>query len=187
MEVAFRLDNEGQNSLDYARYRGRQDERTLPVTARSLETVIRLATAHAKARLSPTVEADPDVAGAMDILSFALYHENNDTVVADEGQKEESEDGTEQSQSSRDLEQQRGRKRVRLSDGNGNAESPKDSTIDLATLLPRIWTELQEANGEKEIKNVCSDIADRALVKSAVQELEEQEKVMVDEETVYLV
>jgi len=170
----------------YAEMRGRQDERTLPVTARSLETVIRLATAHAKARLSPIVEADPDVAGAMDILSFALYHENNDTV-AGEGQNEEREDGTEQSQSSRDLEQQRGRKRARLSDGNGNTESPKDATIDLAALLPRIWTELQEANGEMEIKNICSDVADRALVKSAVQELEEQEKIMVDEETVYLV
>ena len=32
----------------YAEMRSRQDERTLPVTARSLETVIRLATAHAK-------------------------------------------------------------------------------------------------------------------------------------------
>ena len=32
----------------YAEMRGRQDERTLPVTARSLETIIRLASAHAK-------------------------------------------------------------------------------------------------------------------------------------------
>lgn len=32
----------------YAEMRSRQDERTLPVTARSLETVIRLASAHAK-------------------------------------------------------------------------------------------------------------------------------------------
>jgi DNA replication licensing factor MCM3 len=33
----------------YSEMRSRQDERTLPITARSLETVIRLATAHAKA------------------------------------------------------------------------------------------------------------------------------------------
>jgi DNA replication licensing factor MCM3 len=32
----------------YAEMRSRQDERTLPVTARSLETIIRLASAHAK-------------------------------------------------------------------------------------------------------------------------------------------
>ena len=36
----------------YAEMRSRQDERTLPVTARSLETIIRLASAHAKVRLS---------------------------------------------------------------------------------------------------------------------------------------
>lgn len=35
-----------------AEMRSRQDERTLPVTARSLVTVIRLATAHAKAHQS---------------------------------------------------------------------------------------------------------------------------------------
>jgi DNA replication licensing factor MCM3 len=34
----------------YAEMRSRQDERTLPVTARSLETIIRLASAHAKVR-----------------------------------------------------------------------------------------------------------------------------------------
>ena len=39
--------------------------------------VIRLASAHAKARLSPIVEAEADVKAAMDILSFALYHENH--------------------------------------------------------------------------------------------------------------
>lgn len=32
----------------YAEMRSRQDERTLPVTARSLETIIRLASANAK-------------------------------------------------------------------------------------------------------------------------------------------
>jgi DNA replication licensing factor MCM3 len=58
----------------YSEMRARQDERTIPVTARSLETVIRLATAHAKARLSETVLTD-DCQAAMDILSFALYHE----------------------------------------------------------------------------------------------------------------
>ena len=39
----------------YAEMRSRQDERTLPVTARSLETIIRLASAHAKVR---SVKAD---------------------------------------------------------------------------------------------------------------------------------
>ena len=51
----------------YAEMRSRQDERTF----------IRLVSAHAKARLSPIVEAEADVKAAMDILSFALYHDNN--------------------------------------------------------------------------------------------------------------
>lgn len=44
------------------------------MTARSLETLIRLASAHAKARLSHKVE-ESDAAKAMDLMSFALYHE----------------------------------------------------------------------------------------------------------------
>lgn len=48
--------------------------RSLPVTARSLETLIRLASAHAKARLSHKVEGT-DAVKAVELMSFALYHE----------------------------------------------------------------------------------------------------------------
>ena len=46
--------------------------RTSPMTARTLETLIRLATAHAKARLSGRVEVD-DAEAAEVILRFALF------------------------------------------------------------------------------------------------------------------
>ncbi|EFY99228.1 component of the MCM2-7 complex [Metarhizium robertsii] len=56
--------------------------RTSPLTVRTLETIIRLATAHAKARLSSRVE-DQDAAAAEAILRFALFKE----VVVDESRK----------------------------------------------------------------------------------------------------
>ena len=48
--------------------------KTSPMTARTLETLIRLATAHAKARLSNRVE-EVDAAAAEGILRFALFRE----------------------------------------------------------------------------------------------------------------
>lgn len=50
------------------------DPQTSPLTARTLETLIRLATAHAKARLSPKVE-DIDAQQAEAIMRFALFKE----------------------------------------------------------------------------------------------------------------
>ena len=60
----------------YAEMRSKQDDKTLPVTARSLETIIRLSSAHAKARLSLSIDLG-DCKSAMDVLSFALYHEED--------------------------------------------------------------------------------------------------------------
>ncbi|KAI0726179.1 MCM2/3/5 family-domain-containing protein [Fomitopsis betulina] len=49
-------------------------KKTSPLTARTLETLIRLATAHAKARLSPKVQ-ETDAMAAEELLRFALYKE----------------------------------------------------------------------------------------------------------------
>jgi DNA replication licensing factor MCM3 len=84
--------------------------RTSPITARTLETLIRLSTAHAKSRLSKRVEQkDADV--AEQILRFALFKEvveddrrkrrrtarDPDAMSTDEGESDdEDEDGDEQ-------------------------------------------------------------------------------------------
>ncbi|OQR90919.1 DNA replication licensing factor MCM3 [Achlya hypogyna] len=61
-------------SEGYAELRSQQTARTLPVTARTLETLIRLASAHAKARLSKIIELD-DAKRAMSLMNYALYNE----------------------------------------------------------------------------------------------------------------
>jgi DNA replication licensing factor MCM3 len=83
--------------------------RTSPITARTLETLIRLSTAHAKARLSKRVERkDADV--AEQILRFALFKEvvetdrrkrrrttrDPDAMSTDEGSSDDDEGGDEE-------------------------------------------------------------------------------------------
>lgn len=57
--------------------------RTSPMTARTLETLIRLSTAHAKARLSSRVE-ESDAIAAERILKFALFRE---LAIKEDGRK----------------------------------------------------------------------------------------------------
>jgi len=62
---------------EYAKLRSQDFEnsevaRTQPVTARALETLIRLSTAHAKARLSKTVDGE-DAEAAIELVQFAYF------------------------------------------------------------------------------------------------------------------
>jgi DNA replication licensing factor MCM3 len=62
---------------EYADWRARASadrNATLPVTARTLETMIRLATAHAKMRLGGEVTRD-DAEAALEVMRFALHAE----------------------------------------------------------------------------------------------------------------
>lgn len=70
----------------YAEIRGRDEELALPITARYVETIIRFATAHAKLRLSSTVEKS-DVEAVLQILLFSL---GVDAGKPDEEEKENS-------------------------------------------------------------------------------------------------
>eukprot|EP00536_Pseudo-nitzschia_multiseries_P004142 jgi/Psemu1/318351/estExt_fgenesh1_pm.C_670022 len=163
----------------YAEMRCRQDERTLPVTARTLETVIRLATAHAKARLSNTVEAAPDCETAMGVLSFALYHEAGET----------NQNGTDEN----DLEEEA----AEVSDDGETSSVPKDERdgslepsskrqrtdeeLDEGKLKSRILSELAQNDGYLPIDNICQNNEDRDEILKIVQSLVSEGKVMTEE------
>lgn len=69
-------------SNSYAQMRSRQSQRNLPITARTLETIIRLSSASAKARLSNSVEEN-DVETAVELLNFVLFHEIGESDAPD--------------------------------------------------------------------------------------------------------
>ncbi|KAJ3128223.1 MCM DNA helicase complex subunit [Nowakowskiella sp. JEL0407] len=81
--------------------------RTVPITPRTLETLIRLSTAHAKARLSPRVE-QIDCEVIAEILKFALFEElmtkprTTKKRKVKEGEEEESDEEEDENEDSQD-------------------------------------------------------------------------------------
>jgi DNA replication licensing factor MCM3 len=69
-------------------FKGTSDRRgkTLPVTVRTLETLIRLSTAHAKLRLSQKVEL-VDCKLALSLLNYAIFNEDEDDMLDVEEKK----------------------------------------------------------------------------------------------------
>ncbi|KAI2502649.1 MCM OB domain [Fragilaria crotonensis] len=162
----------------YAEMRSRQDDRTLPITARSLETVIRLASAHAKARLSHVVEAEPDVKIAMDILGYALYHESNHDGLM---QVEEVGKSLPEVSDDSDTDGVSPAKRQRMDDGQSS------QSASFAVVKSRVWDDIVKLadEGEMVIDNLCKDVQNRELVKAVVDELERENRVVVTDGVVY--
>ena len=146
----------------YAEIRSRQDDRTLPVTARSLETIIRLATAHAKARLSPVVESEPDCSAAMGILAYALYHEQYD--------------------------QNKKRKLNESTSSQVISEAITPSSNPQGDISYRIGQALSRF-GESgiPIDSICPDITDRDRVQQILNNLEQDGRIMFSEGSVLII
>ncbi|KAK7319283.1 hypothetical protein RJT34_04002 [Clitoria ternatea] len=91
---------------------------TLPITARTLETIIRLSTAHAKLKLSRKVSKS-DVEAALNVLNFAIYHKELNEM--------------EEREHEREREQERKRRAEQLDENDGpgrGSKSKRGSTSD---------------------------------------------------------
>ena len=78
----------------YCELRQKEGAKTLPVTARQLETIIRLSSAHARARLSAKVE-QIDCEEATRVMNYALYHEAEQVEIAKRKRKPDAVDASE--------------------------------------------------------------------------------------------
>jgi hypothetical protein len=126
----------------------------------------------------------------MDILSFALYHENNKVIGEDGnetsllGQKRRREepDLTDSSDVDEEVLQ-----RQRVDDkGVSSNSNVASSDKTLADLKAAIYAEVTRSLEDSiSIDDICTNVDDRALVARAVQMLEEDGKIMQSEGEIY--
>jgi len=110
-----KLTDEAREAISqrYAELRGEDSIQTLPITARCLETIIRLSSAHAKMRVSSEITVD-DVEAVCKVLQYALTNDaapTDDTKSMETGFDEEDADmGEEDQEDGMDMESPRRRK-----------------------------------------------------------------------------
>ncbi|XP_053314608.1 DNA replication licensing factor MCM3 [Spea bombifrons] len=107
-EEYSRLRNQDQTSSDVAR--------TSPVTARTLETMIRLSTAHAKVRMSKTVQLQ-DAEAAVELVQFAYFKKVLEKEKKRKKRDEASDVEEEEVQTATDAAARKKRRSTRTQDG----------------------------------------------------------------------
>ena len=173
------------------------------MTARALETLIRLATAHAKARLSNTVDAK-DAEVAIQLVQFAYFKkvlEKEKKRGRDEDEESGEEEGANDSEAD-DLEQDSGAAAAAAGtapkgDGEPVAKKAKTAaTVDsnMTENFKKFLSHLFEKDRAQQlpIDTVKTKMAEEVgmseeQVLAAIEEMTEQNKVMLSSGILYLI
>ncbi|KAK9956659.1 hypothetical protein ABG768_014378 [Culter alburnus] len=154
------LTQEAANHIaeEYSRLRSQEQlgsdiARTSPVTARTLETLIRLSTAHAKARMSKVVELlDTEV--AVELVQFAYFKkvlEKERKRSRNGGQDAASEDEEEEDEAQETPRPQRKRRRQSERRPSQGSESYDPYDFDTETDIPQIQSPAAARQGEEPV------------------------------------
>ncbi|XP_075126635.1 maternal DNA replication licensing factor mcm3 isoform X2 [Leptodactylus fuscus] len=144
-------------SQEYAKIRSHDDmnndrARTMPVTARALETMIRLATAHAKVRMSKTIDRQ-DAEMALELVQFAYFKK----ILPKEKKVEKDPDLSQEVASQEGISSRRAGKMPDTQDSGDpyafNEEASQNETLPLRTKTPR---KVSESQGETDAKSSLS-------------------------------
>ncbi|GKU92538.1 hypothetical protein SLEP1_g6251 [Rubroshorea leprosula] len=162
---------------------------TLPITARTLETIIRLSTAHAKLKLSPKVNKT-DVEAALKVLNFAIYHKEL-TEMEEREQERQREEGRK-----RRADHQSSRTEAMDVD---EPPAPQPSATDplerleafKATFGQHMRANHKDAISISEVEEVVNAGADapytRAEIMLLLKKLEDENILMIAGETVHMI
>ncbi|XP_069832055.1 DNA replication licensing factor MCM3 isoform X2 [Dendropsophus ebraccatus] len=113
-EEYARLRSQEQTSTDVAR--------TSPVTARSLETLIRLSTAHAKVRMSKTVQLQ-DAEAAVELVQYAYFKK---VLEKEKKRRKRDEDSDTEEEENQEASTERKSRKKRKTAAEGESHDPYD-------------------------------------------------------------
>uniref|UniRef100_A0A4W6CCB7 DNA replication licensing factor MCM3 n=1 Tax=Lates calcarifer TaxID=8187 RepID=A0A4W6CCB7_LATCA len=177
------LTEEAANHIaeEYSRLRSQEQlaadiARTSPVTARTLETLIRLSTAHAKARMSKAVELE-DSEVAVELVQFAYFkkvlekEKKRSRQERDSGSEEEEDEETSTQHSQRT---QRKRLKEFKSSLFAVFQSAHAQSVKMKTLMDDINKERQNQFSEPEVR-------------AALARMQDDNQVMLADDIIFLI
>ena len=153
----------------------------LPVTARSLETLIRISCAHAKLRLSMSVD-EIDVLAALELVNFVMFRNgvsdlNNTVSAVNAVNKENIPDNKRKANASVVNETEEELKRVRE---NETAQATVSNTITVSELTTMIYS-INEQQGSISIDYLRQEIQSSKNIVMSNKELESTMQALIEE------